>query len=1253
MSVSYEDIKKYAKIIKNDENQSYPYILLYRKWRFFYSTLGDTSPVDISDSNNSGIPDYIEKLLYKFETAKILLEESFGLRDPLKGGYFYEKGAKFIDIYLDNIPREHGIASGLVYDDSIKALIGTGYEGKTLRITVHKNLIAKTATPIHELFHIFQYSYVHFNNMWFMEGLARWSQSIMQEITGKMEELPQNEKELDSLVHKKHDAEFFWNRLITLCEDKDSFEIPESLENNSEIYNNRKTGSSFMKLFLENCEKEYLFMKKNLISRKLDDIDYIKRHEKRSMNNNQYIFKAIINTVNSLRKEKTKELENFINLITPLANIEPKDYNKKDIQEFFKVVKKYIPEVVIEKDEILYSEYYDIFTGTFSYLKFDFSDSLISDEELYSFRILRRFNGDLIFKNCKKLTTLGGLVNLVQVEGDLVLTNTNFEKLSELNNLVSVNSLKIDFMDKLTSINGLNELENIKSNLIISNNKNLTSIKGFNSLLSVTNIEILKTKLIECDFLSNFFKNNPIFKGSIKICDNQLENVKFFKGLKTIGSSLFLHQNKIETLEGLESLESVGASVSLSTNRLTNLKGLISLRKINGLLALSYNNLTSLDGLENLTSIKTKKWGKIYFTLKFYGNPNLKDISALKDLQTSDNYMVIYFDKTQKFDKKPDSNSAFHKNILELRDHKTNSLVPTYKFVKKDKHDYEKFRLATHNKTLTMLFDFEIETAEILVLSFTGAYGNLGGLFYNKYPLITENINTHKVFIMDPNHFWYNGGFYPYTKNMDENIAFIKKLILSKKYKKVVSMGTSMGAYLSLVLGCCIEELDEVLAFSPQTFLDSENREKNGETRWESLVKKFPKNIPSHYLDLNLLFKEFKNRTTKFKIHYGEKSKLDLAHIKNLPRQENIELVPYDVDDHYITVMLHKQERLNPIILESLKVSNKEKIKFSVIVTAFNIEELIEKSLQSVVEQTYDNFEIIVIDDGSKDNSFKTAENFLKDVKNSKIIQQENRGPGGARNRGIKEANGDYIVFLDGDDWLENNALEIFESNIKDDLPDALFSNRKQFYEQNKSYKKELIYKETTKGAVSTERGLLNRFSIHGKTFKRSFLIKNNILFPEKIIWEDYPFSYNILAHADNIILIPDITYIFRKRYSENKSVTQRERLSKESIESRLKQIDLDLQIIYSSKLPEIFSSHNFYKNEFEMRLLLASLKYLLYEEDENVVTHAFSIYKEYVKKNRDIIFKNVSNDAKKIYNAIYNDDLAQTIIYIKEYLNA
>lgn len=115
-----------------------------------------------------------------------------------------------------------------------------------------------------------------------------------------------------------------------------------------------------------------------------------------------------------------------------------------------------------------------------------------------------------------------------------------------------------------------------------------------------------------------------------------------------------------------------------------------------------------------------------------------------------------------------------------------------------------------------------------------------------------------------------------------------------------------------------------------------------------------------------------------------------------------------------------------------------EKIRFSVVVPLYNKEQYIERTLQSILSQTYRDYEIIVIDDGSTDGSYSKVESILKqDSKSSIIFKQQNSGVGSARNKGVELSRGEYICFLDSDDWWEPKFLECIDGLISK-YPNAL-----------------------------------------------------------------------------------------------------------------------------------------------------------------------------------------------------------------------
>lgn len=101
-------------------------------------------------------------------------------------------------------------------------------------------------------------------------------------------------------------------------------------------------------------------------------------------------------------------------------------------------------------------------------------------------------------------------------------------------------------------------------------------------------------------------------------------------------------------------------------------------------------------------------------------------------------------------------------------------------------------------------------------------------------------------------------------------------------------------------------------------------------------------------------------------------------------------------------------------------------IKVSVIIPVYNVETYISKCISSVIEQSYKNIEIILIDDGSKDSSGKILDEYEKGDDRITVIHQKNKGVSAARNRGLELASGDYVVFVDGDDWVDSNYVSYF-----------------------------------------------------------------------------------------------------------------------------------------------------------------------------------------------------------------------------------
>ena len=123
-------------------------------------------------------------------------------------------------------------------------------------------------------------------------------------------------------------------------------------------------------------------------------------------------------------------------------------------------------------------------------------------------------------------------------------------------------------------------------------------------------------------------------------------------------------------------------------------------------------------------------------------------------------------------------------------------------------------------------------------------------------------------------------------------------------------------------------------------------------------------------------------------------------------------------------------------------------MKFSIIIPAYNVADYLENCVESILKQTYDNYEIIIVDDGSTDETGKVADELLKQSKQINVVHQSNGGASKARNTGMKRATGDYILFLDGDDfWSDSHFLKQIVSELTIKLVDVIIFGYSYYYD--------------------------------------------------------------------------------------------------------------------------------------------------------------------------------------------------------------
>lgn len=181
-------------------------------------------------------------------------------------------------------------------------------------------------------------------------------------------------------------------------------------------------------------------------------------------------------------------------------------------------------------------------------------------------------------------------------------------------------------------------------------------------------------------------------------------------------------------------------------------------------------------------------------------------------------------------------------------------------------------------------------------------------------------------------------------------------------------------------------------------------------------------------------------------------------------------------------------------------------MKYSFIVSCYNEEKYIERCLKSIINQPCNNFEVIVINDGSTDNSAHVIENTLKNFKNNKIIEQKNSGLSASRNLGIKNAIGEYIIFVDGDDYLDQNYINEIDSSIDPGLEILKYNFRYVF--DKKVDEQKTVYKNTIYSGEEALHILINDKIVFEPAviyiFKRSFLEKIEFKFEVDRYHEDF-----------------------------------------------------------------------------------------------------------------------------------------------------
>ena len=208
--------------------------------------------------------------------------------------------------------------------------------------------------------------------------------------------------------------------------------------------------------------------------------------------------------------------------------------------------------------------------------------------------------------------------------------------------------------------------------------------------------------------------------------------------------------------------------------------------------------------------------------------------------------------------------------------------------------------------------------------------------------------------------------------------------------------------------------------------------------------------------------------------------------------------------------------------------------KVSVIVPIYNNEKYLKECLDSICNQTLDDIEIICVNDGSEDNSLKILEEYKQKDNRIILLNQDNLGVSAARNNGIKIATGEYIGFVDSDDYIDNDFYEkLYNSAIQNNSDMAVAGilrfngmRRKYMLTFNDEILESNLNKKMELCKIPCQSYTVN------KIYKRNLLLEHNLFFKEGVYYEDVRFIMRVIYFLKNIVTVPDTYYNYRKNYN-------------------------------------------------------------------------------------------------------------------------
>lgn len=303
--------------------------------------------------------------------------------------------------------------------------------------------------------------------------------------------------------------------------------------------------------------------------------------------------------------------------------------------------------------------------------------------------------------------------------------------------------------------------------------------------------------------------------------------------------------------------------------------------------------------------------------------------------------------------------------------------------------------------------------------------------------------------------------------------------------------------------------------------------------------------------------------------------------------------------------------------------------KVSIIVAAYNIEDYIIRCLKSLIQQSFKELEIIVVNDGSSDSTLKCIESIAEIDHRIKIVNQKNKGLIEARKSGFKVAKGEYVLFVDGDDWIDVKAIEVLYRKAKEKNYDIVQYRYLNIYDNGKVIKESTDNLGPLNGSEFLEKCFMGRINhnVWSKFIRAKYILDNNIDFPDEISYgEDLAFIFSLAINNPKMYIIEDYLYYYYQR-----STSLSNNLSEKTLE-------ITKAIEFIKKQLIKFNIFDYYREQFEY----LSYKQNYYTRRREIFTDNTGIGKQLYRnwKKCDIYIKN-----NKYYLEFHKMDSKKSLI--------